>query len=184
MTMPLPSFGKRLKRLRRVKGLKQEAIAALAHVNQATVSRWESGAIAPPQETVQRLLHALNQIPFMDSALQRLVHSSSLPVHLITDTDHRLLAASIPRQRMWGLAETELLQTSLWKFATADIVAAESRLESEGWWEQEAPEPMLVRLRTPQTEGLHIQAGTMLWERVWLANGVPARLCTSLECHA
>ncbi|WP_342618370.1 helix-turn-helix transcriptional regulator [Rhodoferax sp. GW822-FHT02A01] len=184
MTTPLPSFGKRLKRLRRVKGLKQETIAALANVNQATVSRWESGAIAPPQETMQRLLRALDQIPFMDSALQRLVHTSSLPVHLITDVDHRLLAASIPRQRMWGIAENAMLQTSLWKFATTDIVAAESRLGAVGWWEQEAPEPVLVHLRSPQTEGLHIHAGTMLWERVWLANGLPARLCTSLECHA
>jgi transcriptional regulator with XRE-family HTH domain len=184
MEISLPSFGKRLKRLRRIKGLKQEVIASLARVNQATVSRWECGAIVPDQETMELVFGALNQMPCLDSALQRLVHTSSLRVHLITDVDHRLLAASIPRQRMWGIAEAELLHTSLWPFATQDIVRAESQLGASGWWEHEAPEAVVVNLRTPHNLGLRIQAGTMVWERVWLANGVPARLCTSLECHA
>ena len=87
MEISLPSFGKRLKRLRRIKGLKQEVIASLAQVNQATVSRWECGTVVPDQETMQFVFGALNQMPFLDSALQRLVHTSSLQVHLITDVD-------------------------------------------------------------------------------------------------
>lgn len=59
MATTLPGFGARLKRLRRALQIKQSHVAALAGVCQATVSRWESGAM--------------------------------LPVHLITDSDHRLL---------------------------------------------------------------------------------------------
>ncbi|WP_394791959.1 helix-turn-helix domain-containing protein [Rhodoferax sp.] len=181
---PLPSFGKRLRRLRRVKGLKQEAIAALAGVNQATVSRWEAGGIAPSPATMQRLLQALTSAPAQDAALQRLVQHCSQPAHLVTDIDHRLLAASLPRQQIWGVPASDLLHTSLWKFATEDIAQAEAQLGASGWWEQESPAPVLVRLRRPHTEGLRIAAGSMLWERVWLANGLPARLCTTLPGRA
>ncbi|MEM1401509.1 MAG: helix-turn-helix transcriptional regulator, partial [Pseudomonadota bacterium] len=38
----LPAFGKRLKRLRLAAGVKQEALASLLEVNQATISRWEA----------------------------------------------------------------------------------------------------------------------------------------------
>ncbi|WP_299682370.1 helix-turn-helix transcriptional regulator [uncultured Roseobacter sp.] len=40
---PLPSFGRRLRQQRRVLGLKQLVIAHEVGVDQATVSRWESG---------------------------------------------------------------------------------------------------------------------------------------------
>jgi len=36
---------------------------------------------------MQFVFGALNQMPFLDSALQPLVHTSSLQVHLITDVD-------------------------------------------------------------------------------------------------
>jgi len=180
----LPSFGKRLKRLRCIKALKQDAVAALAGVNQATVSRWERGSITPPEETIQALMQALTRAPAHDAALQRLVQHCTQPTHLITDIDHRLLAASTARQQIWGVAEAQLLNTSLWQFATEDIVQAELQLSHSGWWEQEAPEPVLVQVRTAQTVGLQIRPSTMLWERVWLANGLPGRLCTTLRTDA
>jgi hypothetical protein len=30
-------------------------------------------------------------------------------------------------------------------------------------------------------DGLHIRAGDMVWERVWLSSGEPARLCAPLR---
>lgn len=180
----LPSLGQRLRRLRRSKGLKQAYIAELAGVNQATVSRWEAGAVQPSEDTAQGLFRALAAAPAQDAALQRLVQHCSQPAHLITDIDHRLLAASLPRQQVWGVPASDLLHTSLWQFATEDIAQAEAQLAASGWWEQEAPYPVLVQVRTAQTVGLHIRRSTMLWERLWLANGVPARLCTTLSSYA
>ncbi|MBT0569328.1 helix-turn-helix transcriptional regulator [Curvibacter sp. CHRR-16] len=180
----MPSFGKRLKRLRRLKFIKQETVASIAGVNQATVSRWESGSITPSPATIAALWKVLAQAPVHDAALLRLVKHSTLPTHLITDIDHRLLAASPLRQKIWGIAETDLLHTSLWPYATEDIAQAELQLETHGWWEQDAPEPVVVNVRTAQTTGLHIQRSTMVWERVWLANGLPARLCTTIQSNA
>lgn len=180
----LPSFGKRLKRLRRIKALKQEAVAAMVGVNQTTVSRWEQGSITPSEKTIQALLHALALAPAQDAALQRLVQHCALPTHLITDVDHRLLAASPSRQQVWGVPETDLLHTSLWQFATEDIAQAEQQLGPNGWWEQEAPAPVVVHVRTAQTVGLQIYRSVMVWERVWLANGLPGRLCTTVQSDA
>ena len=184
VTVSLPSFGQRLKRLRRSKGWKQASIAALAGVNQATVSRWEAGTVLPSEDTMQGLLSALASAPAQDAALQRLVQHCSQPAHLVTDVDHRLLAASLPRQQIWGVPVAGLLHTSLWRFATEDIAQAEAQLGASGWWEQHAPAPVLVQVRIAQTVGLQIRPSTMLWERVWLANGLPARLCTTLSSHA
>jgi len=180
----LPSFGQRLRRLRRSKALKQDAVARLASVNQATVSRWEAGTLQPSARAMQAVLQLLASLPTQDAALQRLVQHCSQPAHLVTDVDHRLLAASLPRQQIWGVSAHSLLQTSLWRFATDDIAAAEASLAASGWWEQEAPAPVTVQVRTARTQGLQIRPSTMLWERVWLANGLPARLCTTLTSHA
>jgi hypothetical protein len=53
-----------------------------------------------------------------------------------------------------------------------------------GWWEQEAPAPVVVNVRTAQTVGLQIHRSVMVWERVWLANGLPGRLCTTVQSDA
>ncbi|OYU46640.1 MAG: transcriptional regulator [Burkholderiales bacterium PBB4] len=184
MPAPLPGFGSRLRRLRRLKGWKQDSIAALAGVNQATVSRWEAGNITPSEDLMHFLMQSLSQTPVRDAALQRLVEACTLPVHLVTDLDHVLLAASRSKQLQWGQPVSDLLHTSLWRFATEDIARAETQLQAQGWWSRDIPDPVVVQLTTAQTRGLHIRAGTMVWARLLLADGTPARLCTVLEHHA
>lgn len=177
---PLPALGARLRRLRQLQRVKQDSVARLCGVSQGTVSRWESGAMQPPPAQVRRIFEALRGRPVQDAALRRLVEASPLSLHLVTDLDHELLAASAPRCRWWGGAMPGLLHTSLWRWATPEIVAAEMSLERLGWWEQPDPEPVSVRLQSAGHAGLPIQTGVMVWERVWLASGLPARLCTTL----
>lgn len=177
---PLPALGARLRRLRQLQRVKQDSVAQLCGVSQGTVSRWESGALQPPAVQVQRIFSALRGQPLQDAALKRLVETSPLALHLVTDLDHELLAASGPRQRWWGDATPALMHTSLWRYATREIVAVELQLEDLGWWEQPDPAPVRVPLSGREHAGLPIQAGVMVWERVWLASGLPARLCTTL----
>jgi transcriptional regulator with XRE-family HTH domain len=176
-SLPLPAFHLRLRRQRRARGWKQGHVAALLGVDQSTVSRWEAGVLVPDAGAVERALRLLGAAPGDDCALRRLVRASRVPCHLVTDTDHRLLAVSPAREREWGRSAAELIGKSLWRFATPEIVQAEAQLGARAWWDEPAPAPVIVNTSAGCTEGLHIVAGLMVWERVWLASGEPARLC-------
>ncbi len=174
----LPGFGARLRRLRRAIGYKQAYVAHIAGVDQATVSRWERGEIQPDYKHAQAVLRALSPAPGNDSTLRRLVESSALTVHLISDVDHTLLAASPGRAREWNVSISTLIGRSLWEAASPAIYTAEASLESLGWWECTQPAPVEVELVAYDSGFLPIVPGRMLWERVWLSDGRPARLCT------
>lgn len=178
---PLPSLGARLRRLRQLQRVKQAAVAQLCGVSQGTVSRWESGTLPLPAAQWQRIGDALRGRPAQDAALKRLVETSPLSLHLVTDLGHELLAASAARLRWWGDAAPALLHTSLWRYASPEIIDMETRLEALGWWAQLDPAPVQLQLSGRDPAGLPIQAGVMVWERVWLASGLPARLCTTLH---
>jgi len=177
----LPHLGPRLRRLRRIRGLKQSVVAELAGVAQPTVSRWERGEIDPGPELACRLLTVLtgNVCQPDDSPLRRLVETSPLPVHLVADADHRLLAASPSRQREWGRDSASLLGQSLWRFATEGIQAAEASLDGLGWWHDRIPGAIQVHTGRGNA-GLSIRPGLMLWERLYLGDGTPVRLCSTV----
>lgn len=176
----LPDFGMRLKRLRRLLGIKQQVVAEVSGVCQTTVSRWESGVIIPDADLGARVLNRLSRPSSLtaDSALRRLVENASHPVHLITDLDHCLLAASGRREQEWRRNSNELIGRSLWRFASRPIEEAEQRLAAEGWWK--ASEAPLIAIELEEADhGLRIAPGLMQWERLHLADGTPVRLCTS-----
>lgn len=179
-TRVLPGFGARLRRLRRACGIKQAYVAQLVGIDQATVSRWERGETKPDYLLAQDVLRALSLNTTNDSTLRRLVESSSLTVHLIGDVDHILLAASPSRIAEWNIPAKKLIGQSVWGAASPAIYAAEASLETLGWWEQAQPDPVEVELESYNSGFLPIIPGKMLWERVWLSDGRPARLCTLL----
>ncbi len=180
-TRPLPGFGARLRRLRRACGFKQAYVAQLAGVDQATVSRWERGDIKPDNLHAHAILRALSPKQSNDATLRRLVESSSLTVHLIRDVDHILLAASPGRIAEWNVPSRKLIGKSVWGAASPAIYAAEANLELLGWWKHTQPAPVEIELEQYDSGFLPIIPGKMLWERVWLSDGSPARLCTLLE---
>ena len=170
----VPHVGLRLRRHRRLHGLKQGVLAEWAGVTQATVSRWESGGLEPPPGLAGKLLARLaDRAPRQaDAPLRRLVTTSSVPVHLIHDADHRLLAASPPREREWSQTAASLIGCPLWRYATEGIRAAEYALDALGWWRDTMPGPVNLHTGTGDA-GLAIKDGLMLWERLYLADGTP-----------
>lgn len=179
----LPGFGARLRQLRKARGIKQTYLAVLVGVDQATISRWESGSITPDAKHAAAALHALHPEKLDDSTLRRLVESSSMVVHLVTDVDHVLLAASKGRESEWRRSAASLRGQCIWGAASPAIVDAELNLESQGWWENTHPDPVEINLDAYNNGFLPIIPGRMLWERVWLSDGRPARLCTLYNPH-
>lgn len=120
------------------------------------------------------------QDAFADSSLKRQVETSALAVHLVTDADHRLLAASLAREQQWRQTASSLGCQSLWPYATEAIQTAEQTLAARGWWDDAMPDPVLVETGFGD-RGLLIVSGRLLWERLYLGDVTPVRLCTSLD---
>jgi len=173
-------FGRALRRWRRLRGVKQSHAAELFGVTQATLSRWERGYHPVPEKAALALsrLLAAPLDSASDAGLRRLVESSALPVHLICDLSHRLLAASPSRCAEWTADAAALRGTSLWRFATDEIRAAESRLGEFGWYD-EGTTRLAFWTGANRDPVVPISAGILVWERLQLSDGTLARLVTS-----
>lgn len=175
-TRTLPLFGARLKRVRTAVRLKQDGLADLLGVDQATVSRWESGRQTPQMDVQAKVFQTLLPYRSDNSALRRLVETSRDCVHLVDEATHVCLAYSASRARDWKVGQRDMLGISLWQFATEEIQQAEQELESSDWWSVVSPEPKLFVTSQGDNRDIRISAGQILWERVYLEDGTPARL--------
>lgn len=132
--------GVMLRRWRLLHQVKQSHAAELFSVTQSTISRWESGVLVGlPRTQLEKLLTA-RLTTAADQALGRMVRESSRPVHLICDLTHRLLACSSSRAAQFASPVSELLGSSLWRFATPTIISMEADLDRLGWREAFAPQ--------------------------------------------
>lgn len=175
---PLPDFRRRLRLLRRAAGVKQFALADMLGVNQTTVSRWEAGVQTPPPHLQRKALTVLTGPRVADTALRRLVENSSDCVHLVDEATHNCLAYSRRRAEDWQSSQHELLGVSLWKFATEEIQRAEKELEHSDWWSVQLPAPRFFKTSGKVYDEIVISPGGILWERLYLSDGTPVRLCT------
>ncbi|MEO1106539.1 MAG: helix-turn-helix transcriptional regulator [Pseudomonadota bacterium] len=179
-----PGFGKRLKRLRQSIGYKQSHLAELLQVDQATISRWERGGQTPPPETQQAVFASFGPTRVDDSALRRLVETSSDCLHLVEEASHRCLAYSASRARDWKTSQNAFLGVSLWQFATEEIQQAEAELDQEGWWEAHTPTPKSFLTSEAVHDRIRISAGEIMWERLYLSDGTPVRLVSGSRRQA
>ncbi|NYZ15051.1 helix-turn-helix transcriptional regulator [Azospirillum sp. RWY-5-1] len=175
-------LGPALRRMRRLRGMKQSHVAELAGVTQATVSRWEAGSHRPDPEQALRLTAFLQARldGVAERALKRLVETSALPVHLICDVTHRLFAASAGREREWTRGADTFIGDTVWPYACDEIREAEARLPDIGWYDPAAV-PVASWHGANGHPVMRILPGLMVWERMVLADGTAVRLCTTVE---
>lgn len=175
------ALGRSLRTWRALRRIKQLHAAQLLGVSQATVSRWENGQSPPSPDEAERLrtLMAARLDSAADRVLARLVWQSAAPVHLVCDLTHRLLAASPAREAQFKVPTSQLMGTSLWRYASEDIVAAEGRLADHGWF---GPTPPAIEFHTRarDSDALVIRACDMRWVRFQLSDGSFARLVESI----
>jgi transcriptional regulator with XRE-family HTH domain len=174
---PAMITGSSIRRMRRLRNMKQAHLAEVLGVTQATVSRWESGAHEPDPEQATKL-EALLSVP-LDSlahaALRRLIEAATIPVHLVCDATHRLLAASPARETAWGVSAQELRGQSLWCFASDELREVEGQLRDVGWYDTRSP---AVSAWTNDNGNalLHIVPQLFLWERMVIDDGTVVRI--------
>ncbi|TWB75532.1 helix-turn-helix protein [Nitrospirillum amazonense] len=175
------TVGQDLRRLRRLRGLKQGHVAELLGVTQATVSRWERGLAWPDETHAARIAALLSPgRAGQDAALKRLVQRSRDPVHLICDRSHRLLAASAAREAEWTVSASTVLGQPLLSYATPQILDAEAGLAGAGWYDR--PDGVLdLETETNHRPDLLIRRSRMRWERILLEDGTAGRLVTTLR---
>ncbi|MFZ1990849.1 MAG: helix-turn-helix transcriptional regulator [Alphaproteobacteria bacterium] len=173
--------GALIRALRVRAGMKQAHLAEIMCVSQATVSRWERGALPLSEAQIAAIERSLARAcgPSRDSALKRLIESSTLRVHLVCDRTHRLLAASAPRAAEWRADLAGLIGRALLAFASPEILKAEASLEGLGWYERSFG-ALTVDTGPNADASVPIPAGRFTWERFSLADGTPARLVTTL----
>lgn len=184
MIQNLP-VGRALRRFRRLNGIKQGHFAELLAVSQGSVSRWESGTHepdAPHREKIAALIaaHTGNDA---DAALKKLVETSSQAVYLICDATHRLLAASPTRAESWNAGAGAYIGTSLWRFASREIITAEEGLDAAGWFERPF-QTLDFDTGSNGSAEIPVCPGQMRWETIPLSGGRIGRLTTTIDRHA
>jgi hypothetical protein len=97
----------------------------------------------------------------------------------VCDLTHRLLAAARPREREWRRSAAELRGQPLWRFATEAIQLAEAGLPDLGWGERDGAHALTFVTGANDLDELRIVPGVLIWERILLSDGSPARLVTS-----
>lgn len=162
--------------------MKQGHAAQLLQVSQGTVSRWECGELHPDAQhrsCIEALIRA-NVDTDSDAGIKRLVLTSSLPVHLVCDATHELLVASPARARSWRMDADQYLGTSLWRFASKEIVRAEMELDALGWFERPF-QRFCFETGDNGSEEIPVRPSLMQWETLLLSDGRVGRLTTTLS---
>lgn len=184
MARDLP-IGLALRRFRRLNGIKQGHVAELFAVSQGSVSRWESGAHEPDGEHREKIAAFIAARTSSDSdhALKRLVETSTQAVHLICDSTHILLAASKARAAQWDGDAQSYVGTSLWRFASPEIILAEERLGDAGWFERPF-QTLCFDTGSNGSNRIPVAPSRICWESIPLSGGRTGRLTTTIDRHA
>ena len=175
-------IGRSLRAWRTLRRVKQSHAGELLGVSQTTVSRWETGVMAPTpdeQQAIRRLMQAKLDSA-ADQELARMVRRSPTAVHLICDLTHKLLALSPSREWLWSEPASAFIGFSLWPYASASIMAAEAHLPEYGWFEA-LPPAVEFTTDANRSDVVRILPSRLRWVRFRLSDGSHARLVETIE---
>ncbi|MDR8726154.1 helix-turn-helix domain-containing protein [Burkholderia pseudomultivorans] len=181
--LQVPPLGPQLRRWRALHRIKQSHAAELFGVAQSTISRWEAGLqqMSPDERATAERLLAARIDAAGDRALARLVAGSAGRVHLVCDLTHRLLACSPARAAEFSKPLSMLLGTSLWRYATAEIVRMETALDALGWHDRAGPPSVEFDTGVNASRIVPIRRSRCRWTRMTLSDGSAARLVETLD---
>lgn len=107
----LADWPSQIRRFRRVRAFKQTALAEMVGVDQATVSRWESGRITPEPDMQRRLLGLMRSVVADEYQLRHAAEAAMGEV-VLSDEDHVIRAASASYCAAHGVTQSVIIGMS------------------------------------------------------------------------
>ncbi len=102
-------------------------------------------------------------------------------MHLVCDLTHRPLASSSARAAEFSQPLSMLLGTSLWRYASPEIVRMEAALDTLGWHDRAGPPSVEFDTGANASQVVPIRGSRCRWTRMTLSDGSAARLVETLE---
>lgn len=167
----IEDWGAQLRRFRRLRALKQTALAEIVGVDQATVSRWESGRQNPDLRMQQRLRDLMRRIEPREEVLLKHWIDASVGYTVLCD-EHRIIrAASSSYCDIHGVSPAEVLGRSSLPVFTADLERALWLAVEQGFFEGEVASVTVVSRWNMLSGRRRGVGGIAVWTPVPLADG-------------
>ena len=164
-------WGPPLRRLRRLRALKQSAFAELLGVDQATVSRWESGRQIPDLGMQRRLRDLMRRAEPNEEVLLKHCINASIGYTMLCDEDRIIRAASPSFCQIHSVTETDIVGMSTMGAFSAELERMLWIAVEHGFFEGEVASVRVVS-RFHSLSGTWRNAGGIVcWTPVPLADG-------------
>jgi len=167
----LADWGGQLRRFRRLRALKQVALAELVGVDQATISRWESGRQSPDLAMQQRLRDLMRRIEPGEEVLLKHWINASVGYTVLCDADRVIRAASPSYCSIHGLSSTEVLGLSTIPVFTAELEQALWLAVDRGFFEGDVASVTVVGRTNALSGRPRDIPGMSVWTPVPLTDG-------------
>lgn len=165
------SWGPQIRRFRRLRSIKQNALAEQLGVDQATVSRWERGRQVPDLGMQRRLRALMRSAEPRDEVLLKHWIDSAVGYTLLNDAQRTILAASPSFCRLHGVDADEVIGRSAVPIYTEELERIWWQAIEAGFFEGEIASVTAVS-RINALSGLERGvAGISVWTPVRLRTG-------------
>ena len=171
MSGGLEDWGAQLRRFRRLRALKQTALAEMIGVDQATVSRWESGRQSPDLRTQRRLRDLVRRIEPHQEVLLKHWIDTSVGYTVLCDENRIIRAASASYCSIHGVSPSDVLGRSSLPVFTADLERALWQAVDRGFFEGEVASVTVVGRWNTLSGRQREVGGIAVWTPVPLADG-------------
>lgn len=159
-----------IRRLRRLKGLKQAALADLISVDQSTISRWENGDVLPDTRMQQRLQALLYDVRVDESLLKHAI-GTAIGEAVLSNWDRVIVGASASYSIGHGLSQRDIIGRSARPMYTEESEAIRRLVYDYGFYRGEVASITAIARANTLSGHCHNRLTKAVWTPVRLSDG-------------
>jgi DNA-binding XRE family transcriptional regulator len=160
-----------LRRFRRLRAIKQTALAEMLGVDQATISRWESGRQIPDLGIQRRLRALMHGAGSRDEVLIGHWVSAAVGNTVLVDAARLMRAASMEFRQLHGLGGADLAGRTAAPLFSEEMEALWWQVVERGFFEGELASVTIVSRFHLLSGGQRDLPGQALWTPIHLSSG-------------